>query len=107
RAMSAAPLVRDDAPLAPAALALTAEVRATLTPSFVRSALAPYLANYRARVLTIEVVTLCVVELVLRGLPSLAALVRRLRLGGLATVAAARVSTQAFTQRLQALDHTL
>ena len=85
--------------------ALATALRHELTPAFIRDAMTPHLAKYRARVLTIEVVTFCLLELVLRGLPSLRALVRRLRLGTLASVAATRVTDGAFYQRLIVLPH--
>lgn len=85
---------------------MTATVRAQLTPAFVRAALSPYLGQYRARRLTIEVVVLSLLELLLRRLPSFAALVRRLRLGLLTSVAAVTVTAQAFYQRLHAIPHT-
>ena len=105
-------LRRMTAPADPACLstaeaaALTAQVRETLTPTFIANALRARLPDYRARVLTIEVVVLCVLDLVLRGLPSLRAVVRELRLGGVAGVGVLRVSHQAFAQRLVALPHT-
>jgi len=89
------------------AAALSAQVRATLTPTFLASVLRQGLPDYRARVLTIEVVVLCVLHLVLRGLPSLRAVVRALDLGGVPGVARLRVTPQAFAQRLVALPHTL
>jgi hypothetical protein len=88
------------------AAALSTEVRSTLTPAFLADALRPDLPDYRARVLTIEVVVLCVLDLLVRGLPSLRAVVRALRLGEVGGVAALRVSRQAFAQRLVALPHT-
>lgn len=94
-------------PLTAEALTLTESVREHLTPGFIRDALTPYLQRYRARKLTIEVVVFCVIELILRGLPSMGALVRRLRLGQLASVAAVEVTAEAFYQRLQDLPHTL
>ena len=60
--------------------ALSAQVRETLTPTFVADALRTGLPHYRARVLTIEVVVLCVLDVLIRGLPSVRALVRELRL---------------------------
>jgi hypothetical protein len=84
---------------------LVTAVRRELTPAFVRDAMTPHLAKYRARLLTIEVVTFCLLELVLRGLPSLRALVRRLRLGELVSVAALQVTDGAVYQRLAALPH--
>lgn len=92
-------------PLEASPVALLTQVRASLTPAFVREAMAPHLSKYRARVLTVEVVTFCVLELLLRGLPSLRALVRRLQLGKLVSVGALRVSEGAFYQRLAALPH--
>ncbi len=89
------------------ALALTTTVRDQLTPTFIREALTPYLAKYRARRLTIEVVVLSLLELLLHGLPSLAALVRRLCLGQLTSVGTVMVTTQAFYQRLHAVPHTV
>jgi hypothetical protein len=85
--------------------ALASQLRHTLTPAFIRDAIRPHLPAYRARVLTIEVVTLCLLELLLRGLPSLAALVRRLQLGTLTSVAALDVTAGALYQRLAALPH--
>ena len=88
------------------AAALNAQVRETLTPTFVADALRTGLPHYRARVLTIEVVVICVLDVLIRGLPSVRALVRELRLGGVAGVAALHVSSQAFAQRLEAIPHT-
>lgn len=85
--------------------ALVTAVRRELTADFIRDAMASHLPKYRARALTVEVVTLCLLEMVLRGLPSLRALVRRLGLGTLTSVAPLRVTDGAFYQRLAALPH--
>lgn len=62
---------------------------------------------YRERLLTIEVVVLCMLEFVLIRSPSFLAIVDRLRAGKVAGVCGIDVSSQAFYQRLQKLPHQL
>jgi Transposase DDE domain len=88
-------------------VALSAQVRETLTPAFIAEALRQGLPDYRARILTIEVVVLCVLHLLLHGLSSLRMVVRALELGGISGLVRLRVTPQALAQRLVALPHTV
>jgi hypothetical protein len=89
------------------AAAVSDAVRHVLSPSFLREALARGLPGYRARILTVEVMALCLLQLVLARLPSLAEVVRDLRLGAVGAVARRRVSLSAFYKRLAVLPHTI
>jgi hypothetical protein len=74
---------------------------------FVSDALGGAVCPYRERLLTIEVVVLCMLEFVLERMPSFLAIVDRLGSGKIAGVGSMSVSPQAFYRRLQRLPHQM
>jgi len=76
-------------------------------PAFLSSLIESPPSKYRARKLTIEVVSMAMLEFVLRRLPAYLQVLDRLRAGKIPGVDARRVTEQAFYQRLDSLPHTI
>lgn len=74
---------------------------------FVRDVLGGAPTHFRSRLLSIEVVVLCMLEFVLVRAPSFLAIVDRLAAGKVPGTSEVTVSPQAFYQRLQKLPHQL
>ncbi len=103
------PPLRDPMAGAPAVVrsTLVAHVEQLVTPALVRDVLIAHVdRSYRARVLTIELVFFAVMQFVLGGFASFAALVASLRAGVLHGIPRTAVTDRAFYLRLESLPHT-